>query len=249
MIKAIIIDDEENGRETLLFSLKEVCPEVEVVAQADSAISGLKAIEQHKPDLVFLDIEMPYGTGFDLLQNISKIDFEIIFTTAYDQYAIKAFKFSAIDYLLKPINLMELKSAVEKVQKRQAARESELKYELLKDNMEEKESSFHRIALPTNDGLEFMEIKDIIRLEASGNYTMFYMAGGKKIIVGKTLKEYEELLEEHNFFRTHKSHLINLQYLKKYIKGTGGIVVMSDDSEIEVAKRRKEAFLDKLAKI
>jgi len=248
-LRAIVIDDEEDGRETLVYSLKEVCPHVRVVSEADSAQSGSNAIREHKPDLIFLDIEMPSGSGFDMLQNFGDIDFDIIFTTAYDQYAIKAFKFSAVDYLLKPINLQDLKTAVEMVEQKRVAMEGNKRYEILKDNLEDRENAFHRLALPTSDGLEFVELKNLIRCEASGNYTMFYLGSGKKIIVGKTLKDYEELLAEHNFFRTHKSHLINLDYMNKYVKGVGGYVIMTDGTEVEVAKRRKEAFLDRLSHV
>ena len=249
MLRSIIIDDEENGRETLLYSLKEVCPDVEVVGQADSAMTGMTLIKRHNPDLVFLDIEMPAGSGFDLLENIDNINFEIIFTTAYDQYAIKAFKFSAVDYLLKPIDLTDLKEAVRMVEEKKAIIDTTKRYELLKDNLDNKESAFHRLALPTSDGLDFFEVKDIIRCEANGNYTMFYLNDGGKILVGKTLKEYAELLEEHNFFRTHKTHLINLDYVKKYVKGIGGYVILHDGTNVEVAKRRKEAFLERLAHV
>ena len=249
MLRAIIVDDEENGRETLLYSLKEVCPDVEVISMADSVETGLQAIKDHGPELLFLDIEMPSGSGFDLLQQIPNIDFDIIFTTAYDQYAIKAFKFSATDYLLKPVNMDELKSAVDMVKNNKVTKETFKQYEILKENLEEKDNSFHRLALPTSDGLDFIELKNIIRCAADGNYTLFYLTNGKKIIVGKTLKEYDELLSDHNFFRTHKSHLINLEFMTKYVKGIGGYVIMSDGSEVEVAKRRKESFMERLSHV
>lgn len=245
-VKAIIIDDELNGRETLFYSLKEVCPNVEVIAQAGSVDEGISVVESNSFDILFLDIEMPNGTGFDLLQKVNQSNFDVIFTTAYDQYAVKAFKYSAIDYLLKPINLTELKEAVDKIEVSDEPKDKR-KLDLLKENLTENNKSFSRLALPASDGLEFIEINDIIRCEADGNYTNFFLAGGKRMIVGKTLKEYEELLSDQGFFRVHKSHLINLSYMSKYVKGTGGYVIMNDGKEVEVAKRRKEAFMARLS--
>lgn len=195
--------------------------------------------------MVFLDIQMQRETGFDLLTRLSSINFEVIFTTAYSEYAIKAFKFSAIDYLLKPIDIGELKASLDKVEKKLMGSISERLHELIQ-NLKPPSKHGYKLALPTSDGLIFVKINDIIYCEASSNYTQIYSNDGRKHIVSRTLKEYEDLLTDHNFFRIHNSHLINLDCIKKYVRGEGGYVIMNNDISLDVSKRKKEAFLSRL---
>ena len=245
MVRSIIIDDEMKSRESLRILLEEFCDNVEVMELCQNVEEGVQAILQHKPDVIFLDIQMQRETGFDLLTKIKPIDFEIIFTTAYSEYAIKAFKFSAIDYLLKPINIEELKRAVYKVEKKLNVRIAD-RVEQLIQNLRPATAHNFKLALPTSDGLIFVKVEDIIYCEASSNYTEIFTLDGKKHLVSRTLKEYEDLLAEHNFFRIHNSHLINLGSIKKYVRGEGGYVIMSNDKSLDVSKRKKEAFLSKL---
>lgn len=240
MIRAIIVEDEANNRENLRLALKEYCPEVEVVGEADSAITAIDLIRSSTPQLVFLDIAMPLGSGFDLLESLPEINFDIIFVTAFDQYAIRAIKFAAVDYLLKPLDILELKKAVNRVvNKRQQKQE----YDHLKVLMHNLQKQDQQIALPQADYTEFVPVHDIIRCRGDRNYTYFHLRDGKTILVSRTLKEFTDLLEEHGFFRVHQSHLINLDYVQKYSKRDGGIVVTTDQTEIPVARARKEQFL------
>lgn len=250
MIKTIIIDDEMASREALAGLVRKYCPEIEVVAMADSVKTGIAAIEKHEPELIFLDVEMPFANGFDLLNSINNIDFEVIFTTAYDQYALKAIKFSALDYLLKPIDsedLIEAVTKISKTKKRSSSVESGI--HTLIQNLKTDVDGNKKIALPTLEGLEFVKLQDIIRCSATGNYTEFYLINDNKFISSKTLKQFEDILEDYNFFRAHHSHLINLDHIKKYYKGDGGHVVMTDGSVVTISKRKKPEFLEKLLKI
>jgi len=246
MIRTIIIDDEDNARNNLQAILADNCPNVEVAEMQGTVADGIKAIKKHKPDLVFLDVKMQGETGFDLLKGLDEHDFELIFTTAHDEYALKAFKFSAIDYLLKPIDIDELKNAVDKVEDKLSSRNSKARYDLMVNNLKSTNGSFEKIALPTTDGLIFVQRKNIVRCESADNYTTFYLINGEKILVSKTIKYYEELLLEYNFFRVHQSHLINLNHLKQYHKGEGGYAVMTDDSAVIISRRKKESFLKQL---
>ncbi len=246
-MKAILIDDENGSRESLAKLLEKHCPQVEIISKANSMITGLTAIQQYEPDLVFLDIEMPNGSGFDLLGKIKEIDFDVVFITAYDQYAIRAIKFSAVDYLLKPVDPEELVLAVKRVEdKRGSKNTNNDKYKVLLSNMKS-ESKLKKVAIPDGDGLIFISLSDIIRCDSDGNYTYFILNNGKKIISARTLGEYEEMFEGEHFFRVHRSHLINLDHVKKYIKGEGGYAVLSDNSQVEVSRRKKNEFLEKLA--
>jgi len=238
-INAIIVDDEVNNRENLRLALGSYCQEVNIVGEADSAISALDVIKAEQPDLVFLDIAMPLGDGFQLLESLDKIDFDIIFVTAYNQYAIRAIKFCAIDYLLKPIDALELKQAVNRVMANQKKKEQQQKLALLLSNRLEIPQ---KIALPQSDHVEFVEVADIIRCKGEKNYTWFYLQDGRKLLVSQTLKEYVELLADAHFFRVHQSHLINLQQIKKYSRRDGGYVVMTDEETIPVARNRKETL-------
>ena len=245
MVRSIIVDDELKSRESLRIILQDFCENVEVLALCQNVEEGLAAIQEHKPDLVFLDIQMQRETGFDLLAKFKTIDFEVIFTTAYSEYAIRAFKFSAIDYLLKPIDVEELKKALLRVEKKIGGNVSQ-RLEQLIQHLKPNPNPQSKLALPTSDGLIFFKIEDILYCEASSNYTEITTNDGKKHIVSRTLKEYEDLLKDHNFFRIHNSYLINLGAIKKYVRGDGGYVVMNNEVSLDVSKRKKEAFLSRL---
>lgn len=244
MIKAVIIDDEKKSRETLFFLLERYCPKVNVVGQADGYISGISAIKNTNPDVIFLDIQMPDGNGFKLLEDIGNINFDVIFTTAYDQYAIKAIKYSALDYLLKPIVPDDLKAAVEKVESKKTSVDARTNINFLLENIKNNNTDFKKIVLSTSEGMYVVEIKNIIRCESDDYYTTFFMEDGKKVVVSKTIKVIEELLEDYNFLRPHRSHLINIIHIKNYNKTDGGTVIMSDGSQIPVSRRKKEIILD-----
>lgn len=247
MIKAIIVDDELGARESLSKMIEKNCKQIEIIGKADSMKTAYDMISASNPDLVFLDIEMPKGNAFDLLEKFKEINFHIIFTTAYDHYAIKAIKFSAVDYILKPIDPEELVAAVTKLEKR-LGQKSELnqQFKTLLTNVRP-ENKLKKVGIPDGDGLVFINLSDIIRCDSDGNYTYFILTNGKKIIASRTLGEYEQLFSDDNFFRVHRSHLINLEHVKKYIKGEGGYVVLSDNSQVEVSRRNKNDFLERLA--
>jgi len=248
MVTAIIVDDESKCILLLKHLLDNHCPTVSVVATADSAAQGLQLIQQYKPGLVFLDIEMPGKTGFELLASLPEINFKVIFTTAYNHYAIKAIRFSALDYLLKPIDLDELKNALARLEGIKTIKDAPLPIDMLVGNIKTPGHGFSRITLSTQDGLVVLHVKDILYCEASGSYTFFYLRNGEKLTISKTLKEYDDLLGEFQFFRVHNSYLVNLNEVKKYIKGEGGSVIMSNGDEVFVSKRRKDAFLDAINK-
>ena len=248
MIRAIIIDDEEHCINRLSTLINEYCgANVQVVESCDSVEQGLTCIRKLHPDLVFLDVEIHDKTGFDLLKQVNKIDFNLIFTTAFDKYAVQAFRFSAIDYLLKPIEPSDLVQAVERVKEKISKEEISAKIEVLFHNLKNIQGVSKRINVPTMNGLVFLHVDEIIRCQSDINYTTIFLKNKQKLLVAKTLKEFEELLTEYNFFRVHNSHLINLAYIKSYNKGKGGFVSMIDNSEIEVSTRRKEEFLKKLS--
>lgn len=245
MIRSIIVDDEVKSRESLHILLRDFVSNVEVVALCSSVTEGLDAIRKYKPDLVFLDIQMQRETGFDLLARINPIEFDVVFTTAHSEYAIKAFRFSAIDYLLKPIDIEELKRAVEKVEKKLNGNIS-TRIEQLVQNLKAGPSQRFKLALPTSDGLVFVKVEEIIYCEASSNYTTLFMNDGRKFVVSRTLREYEDMLHEQDFYRIHNSYLINLNAIKKYVRGEGGYVVMNNDVSLDVSKRKKEGFLNRI---
>jgi two-component system, LytTR family, response regulator len=242
MITAVIIDDEAKGRMALREKLLAYCPQIKLLAEAGSGQEALKQIQQHHPQLIFLDIEMPMMNGFEMLNELPEKNFHIIFTTAYDQYAIKAIKYAAFDYLLKPIDIEELKSAVEKIDAREN-NETKKQVELLQQNMQHPKKQLNKLAIPTLEGLLFYDINDIIHLEANSNYTNIYFINKTKITASKTLKEFEEMLPEDIFFRTHHSHLINLSYIKRYIKGDGGQIELQNGVYVDLSRRNKEEFL------
>lgn len=243
---AVIVDDESKGRASLKKLCEKYVPDLVIEGMAESVAMAKQIIDRADPDLVFLDIRMPVEDGFELLKKYETVPFDVIFTTAFDQYAIKAFKFSAIDYLLKPISIQELQEAVKKVQRKKGKAEQKnvSNISTLKENLVS--GTFDKIALPTTEGFSFVKRDDIIRCEASGNYTIFYMVTKEKYVITRTLKHYEDLLSEFNFFRVHKSHLINLSYVTKFIRGKQGYVQMNEGKNIEVSTRKREELLNRL---
>lgn len=244
MIKAIIIDDEKTSRETLQGLLRRYCKNVEVIGEGDGFHSGMEIIKKNKPDVVFLDIQMPDGSGFKLLEEIGDINFEVIFSTAYDQFAIKAIKYSALDYLLKPINPEDLITAIEKLEAKISKGKDNTGVKFLLDSIKYPTSDKKKIVLSTSEGMHIVDIDNIIRCESEDYYTKFFLKEGKVIMVSKTLKENEELLAEYNFIRPHKSHLINLKYVKSFLRIDGGSIVMTDGSNVPVSRRKREQIVD-----
>ena len=239
-LKVIIVEDEENSRVALFNMLTMFCDNIEVVEQVDSVPTAVQAIQIHQPDLVFLDIEMPGQNGFKLFDYFPKPNFEVIFTTAYDQYAVKAFRLAAADYLLKPVDLEELRAAIKKVIEKKDYKVVQDKITALKENLN---NFFQKLALPTNEGFIFVEIRNIIRCEASGNYTHFFLKNKERIIVSKTLKVFAQILNDFNFFRISRSHLINLNYVKKYGRQKNPTITMEDGSILSLSENRKNEFL------
>ncbi|MFT3935579.1 MAG: LytTR family DNA-binding domain-containing protein [Chitinophagaceae bacterium] len=243
MINAIAIDDENHCLETLALLLQQYCPEVNPLGFYKSAAQGMEAIRQLKPDLIFLDVEMPNMNGFTMLEHLEEISFAIIFTTSYDQYAIRAIKYSALDYLLKPIDPAELSAAVRKFD-RQPSSSYNAQIRHLLEQVNGKNAAFSKLAVPTAEGFEFIPIDTLIRCEANDNYTHFYLRNGKKIIASRTLKETEDQLKPFmHFARVHHSFLVNLNEVAKYIRGEGGHLIMSDGSTVPVSRSRKESLL------
>ena len=245
MIRAVLIDDEKNGREALHTLLQNYCPSVEVVGTAENIQEGHKLLMTEKPDVVFLDIEMPYGNAFELLNKLSPVQFEIIFVTAFDNYAINAIKFSALDYLLKPVNIRELQTAVKKASEKVHSKNISKRIDTLLFNIQAPKSQAQRLALPTLDGYVFIDTSDLVRLEANNNYTNIFLKNNTKMLIAKPLKEFEELLDESRFSRVHNSHIINHDFVKKYHRGRGGYIEMEDGTMIEVSIRKKDEFLNK----
>ncbi len=246
MMKAIIIDDERSSQITLTNMLNEFCEGVKVVAVENAVLAGVDAIKKYQPDLVFLDVEMPVHNGFKLFDHFEEPQFHTIFTTAFQKYAIKAFKFSAVDYLLKPIDLEELKIAVNRVSVRKEKDITKRKMGTLLDNLN---NVNQRLILPATDGYHFVALKNIIRCESQNNYTFFYLTNGKKILVSKTLKVFSKMLEDHNFFRISRSDLINLSHIEKIGRQKSPSVTLSDKTVLNVSLRRKESFLKLLEKL
>lgn len=245
MIRTIIIDDEPDCCEVLTILLEKHCRQVKVEAVCYSAGEAIKAIAEYAPQLVFLDIEMPHINGFELLEKLPVINFEIIFTTSYDQYAIKAIRFSALDYLLKPIDREELQLAITKVTKR-LHHPLPQQLEILMQKFQHQVNKVNRIALPTMEGLQLIPLDSIISCASSSNYTILFMKENQKLIVSRTLKDIEEMLEDYNFLRVHHSYLVNINEIRKYIRGEGGSVVMSDGSSVYVSRSKKELLLKKI---
>lgn len=246
MLKAIIVDDEKHCVDRLLLLLKKHSATFRTIKICNTIDSAKTEIEKESPDVIFLDIQLHDTTGFDLLAQVDLIDFEVIFTTAYDNFAIRAFRFSALDYLLKPIDEEELDSAVVKLKDRQGLKSMSQKVETLFYNFKRNLSHEKRLAIPSLEGLTMVDVDQIMHLQSDVNYTHIFITSGKKLTAPKTLKYFEDLLDSDHFFRVHKSHLVNVSFISTYLKGKGGHIVLSDGSKIEVAVRRKELLLNKL---
>jgi two-component system LytT family response regulator len=247
-LKTIIVDDEPNAVDFISSIIGEYCPDLEVVGKASNVSEGIQKIQETKPDLVFLDVEMPNGTGFDLLAHFPEKDFDVVFITAFNHYAIKAIKFSAVDYILKPINITEFIEAVKSVIHKRSTSymQSNEGFKALMENLKSAYPS--RLAIPTADGMEYLNPKDIIRIEADRSYSWFYLAGNRKILVSRHLKEFQDLLGDRYFFRPHNSFLINLKYVRKYVRKEGGYIEMQDGAQIPVSRNRKDLFLIYMAR-
>jgi two-component system LytT family response regulator len=246
-MRAMIVDDEKLSAQTLSKLLERHCPDVDIVGSFHKPTDALAAIRTLNPEVVFLDIEMPGMNGFDMLEAIDEINFDVIFTTAYDEYALKAFKVSAMDYLLKPIDEEELITAVDKLKHKLDHSISQQHMELLLTNLQSKDN-FPKLAIPSLEGLEFVNVEDILHCDADRNYTTIHTVQGEQFVFSKTLKEIEKLLPEQFFFRTHQSHLVNLRHIKKYVRGTGGELILNNGKHIRVAKAKKEALMERIFK-
>ncbi|RCR67742.1 LytR/AlgR family response regulator transcription factor [Larkinella punicea] len=243
MIKAIVVDDEADGRAAIAMALARYCPEVFIAESCETPEAGVRAIHAHKPDLVFLDIQMPRMSGFDVLQKLSPITFEVVFVSAYDRYAIQAIKFSALDYLLKPLDVDELIQAVRKVEERLRLKNNPFGYQSVLHNLQFRDGKIKRLAVPALDGISFFDTDSIIFCRADGSYTTLYMRNKQQVVVAKKLKDFETLLAESDFCRVHHSALINVRHVQKYVKGEGGYVILSEGHHIDVSRRKKEDFL------
>lgn len=247
MIKAIIIDDIEQARITLKKDLQTYASEVEVIGEANGVVEGAKLLKSTKPDLLFLDIQMQDGSGFDLLDILKDINFKIIFITASDAHAIKAFRYAAIDYLMKPVDPDELVSALKKFREH-GVNENE-KYKLLNESLKNSSKPHQRLALHTQDKIHIVNISDIIRCESNVNYTEFHFVNAKKMLVTKTLKDFDELLSDQGFYRVHQSHLVNTKYIREFVKGDGGYLLMTDGSNIPVSTRKRPEVIKMLEEL
>lgn len=242
MITAIIIDDESKGRNSLRKKLMEYCPQVELLGEAEDGEAGLRLIEKHDPRIVFLDIEMPMMNGFEMLHHLPVKNFHLIFTTAYDQYAIKAIKYAAFDYLLKPIDIEELQTTIKKAEQQIALNNTAERLETLTHNLAGK-NQLQKIAIPTMEGLLFFNLSDIVYLEAESNYTTLHFVNHPKLMASRTMRDFEELLPSDMFFRTHQSFIINLNFIKRYLKGDGGQIELQNGHFVDVSRRKKEEFI------
>jgi len=248
MIRTVLVDDETDSIRVLQKLLEKYCPQVAVVGTAEGVETALAVIQGTRPDLLFLDIEMMQGNAFDLLNQLRPLTFQVIFVTAFDNYAIRAFKYSAVDYLLKPVDIDELVSAVDRVSERSQQKNIIDQMQVFLDNMGTFNLATQKMAVPTVDGLIFINLKEVVRLEAKSSYTQILMENGEVVTATRTIKDYEDILPEGLFCRIHNSHIINLQKIEKYHKGRGGYVTLEDGSTIEVAIRRRQEFMRRLLK-
>ncbi len=244
MLRTIIVDDEVKNIKLLKVLLRDYCPQVEVIGEAGNVEDAQSLIIRSKPDLLFIDIVMPYGNAFDLLNKLMPIDFDVVFVTAYDNFAIKAIKYSALDYLLKPVNIEELQNVVQKAIVKASSKTVNDQLAVLFSQYKNNVNAAPSLAVPTIEGLLFYDLDEIIRIEASGAYTIIFSIKREKVVSSKNIKEYELQLPVDNFYRVHNSHIINIKRLLKYDKGRGGVLTMEDGSVVELATRRKAGFLN-----
>lgn len=242
---AIIVEDEQDSRETLRHYVSKYCPDIKLVGECENIEQAQKTIDSQQPEIVFLDIEMPFGNAFDLLERLGNVDFEIIFITAFSQYAVRAFNLSAVHYLLKPVDIDELISAVEKATKRISESDQLNHSKILLDNLSALNTQQKKLVLPLMDGFEVVRLGEILFCEAQDNFTYVHFQNGKKMLICRKLKFYDEALSDHGFCRVHRSFLINMEYVKRYIKGKGGTVIMENGMEVQVANARKQTFLER----
>jgi len=248
-LSVVIIEDEKHSLETLSRLLLDFCQDVKLLGSASNVEDAISLINKTKPDLVFLDIELHSGTGFDILQKLDSISFEVIFTTAYEQYAVRAIKFSSVDYLLKPIDLDELLEALSKVRNRKGDKAYLLQIKNLVKNLEIQDVNNKKICLSTHEGMEFVRVLDILYCKANGSYTLFTLKNQKDQLVSKNLKEFEILLQEYDFMRVHNSYLINLREVKKYIKSDGGYIIMNNGDHVNLSQTKKDSFLERIVNL
>jgi two-component system, LytTR family, response regulator len=241
MLNTVLIDDDQSNLSALSEKLRRHCPQINIIARCDNAMDGQKVIDDLRPDVVFLDIEMPVMNGFLMLQHLTYKEFSLIFVTAYDHYAITAIRYSALDYLVKPVDIEELKEAVAKAESNRLNQSGNLQVQLLLEHLQKKQP--RRISIPTSEGLQFITVDDIVYLQANDNYTFIYNSDKKKFLVSRTLKSFEDLLPPDQFIRIHHAHIINKSFVERYIRGDGGQVVMSIGATLDVSKRKKAEFL------
>ncbi len=244
MIQAIIIDDEKTSRDALAGLLKRYCEQVEIIGEADGVESGKKILNELKPDVVFLDIQMPDGSGFKLMEEVGeKLEAQVVFTTAFDQFAIKAIKYSALDYLLKPVLVEELMACVQKVEKIKETGDGAGNMRVFIENIKQEKNNPEKIVLATSEGVYVVKISEVVRCQSNDYYTFFYFKDGKKLLVSKTLKESEELLQDKRFFRPHKSHLVNMKYIESFDK-PNTTIILNDGTRIPVSRRKRDNVVE-----
>lgn len=244
MLKAVLIDDEHDCVKLLSLQLKMYCPQIEVIAECTKSEEGLRAIQEQSPDVVFLDIEMPRMNGFELLEAAGELKFALIFVTAYDRFAVKAFRYSAIDYLLKPTDTRELKEAIQKIESQRRTHQSQVNF--AKEQIVNTHKILpEKIALPYQNGVTFVNVNDILYCEADDNYARFYLSNGDKLLATKTLRDIQEILEERNFLRVHRQYIVNLNQIKKFVKGEGNYLVMNNEQSIPIARNQREKLIQR----
>lgn len=244
MIRAILIDDEQECLNALAYDLQHNCPEVDIVDICQGGKNGIKSIQKHKPDMVFLDIDMPFISGFDLLEMVGDIDFAVVFTTAYDKYALRAFRISATDYLLKPVDIDQLKAAIKKVESKKSIKSPQDQVSFLLDQLKAlDDDNVKKIALPTFEGIEFINLTDIIYCQSDGAYSYVHFVDGGSLYISKTLRYLEEALCEYHFMRVHNSFIVNTDFMKKYIHADGGYLLMTNGKQVKVSRSKKEKLI------